>query len=247
MPSPPSTPFATTLLPGVYPLPRPRTCLFCLLIAPSSPSAELVRNWLVRQLPDRPHPEIYRPINWFAWGVTAIIGLAIAGAVAKLWPYVLPVLQSRNAWAAISLLGILLFTSGHMFNQIRKAPYVAADGRGGVAYFAPGFQNQYGLETQIIAFLCKSSPSSRLVILEPDMTLPRWSTGLCDDLSCRQGPSREEPQGSARHGDCLGSCSVPRLQLPSAPVQRQERRIPLQAAAFRIKVWSTKYPQSSAA
>ena len=42
-----------------------------------------------------------------------------------------------------------------MFNQIRKVPYVAGDGRGGIMYFAPGFQSQYGLETQIIAFICK--------------------------------------------------------------------------------------------
>ncbi len=57
-------------------------------------------------------------------------------------------------WAAISLIGILLFTSGHMFNQIRRVPYIAGDGRGGASYFAPGFQNQYGLETQVIAALC---------------------------------------------------------------------------------------------
>lgn len=43
-----------------------------------------------------------------------------------------------------------------MFNHIRKVPYVAGDGKGGVSYFAGGFQNQFGLETQIVAALCKS-------------------------------------------------------------------------------------------
>jgi hypothetical protein len=71
------------------------------------------------------------------------------------WPYVLPVIQSRTVWAAITLICILLFTSGHMFNQIRNVPYVAGDGRGGISYFASGFQNQYGLETQIVAAMCK--------------------------------------------------------------------------------------------
>jgi oligosaccharyltransferase complex subunit gamma len=71
------------------------------------------------------------------------------------WPYVLPVIQSRTVWAAITLISILLFTSGHMFNQIRNVPYVAGDGKGGVSYFASGFQNQYGLETQIVAAICK--------------------------------------------------------------------------------------------
>ena len=56
---------------------------------------------------------------------------------------------------AISLILILLFTSGHMFNHIRKVPYVAGDGRGGVSYFAGGFSNQYGLETQIVSAMCK--------------------------------------------------------------------------------------------
>jgi oligosaccharyltransferase complex subunit gamma len=81
----------------------------------------------------------------------------------------LPVIQNRNFWAAISLISILLFTSGHMFNHIRKVPYVAGDGRGGISYFAGGFQNQFGLETQIVAAMCMSPlyplPPYLLVIL----------------------------------------------------------------------------------
>ncbi|KAF4966143.1 hypothetical protein FSARC_6142 [Fusarium sarcochroum] len=116
-------------------------------------SAERVHDWLSRQLPDRPHPAIKRPINWMAWitGITIVLGSITLGVVA--WPYVLPILQSRNLWAAISLISILLFTSGHMFNHIRKVPYVAGDGKGGISYVAPGFQQQFGLETQIVAAL----------------------------------------------------------------------------------------------
>jgi oligosaccharyltransferase complex subunit gamma len=72
------------------------------------------------------------------------------------WPYLSPILQSRNLWAAISLMVILLFISGHMFNHIRKVPYVTGDGRGGINYIVPGFQQQLGLETQIVAALCMS-------------------------------------------------------------------------------------------
>jgi oligosaccharyltransferase complex subunit gamma len=53
------------------------------------------------------------------------------------------------------MIAILLFTSGHMYNHIRHVPYVTGDGRGGMNYFVAGFQNQLGLETQIIAALCK--------------------------------------------------------------------------------------------
>lgn len=53
------------------------------------------------------------------------------------------------------MIAILLFISGHMFNHIRKVPYVAGDGKGGITYFAGGFQSQLGLETQIVAAMCK--------------------------------------------------------------------------------------------
>ncbi|KAH8685937.1 hypothetical protein BGZ60DRAFT_396503 [Tricladium varicosporioides] len=114
-------------------------------------SAEQIHSWLTRFLDGRPHPQVQRPINWVR-GIavtTTILGTITFLSVA--WPYLLPVIQNRNVWAAISLIAILLFTSGHMFNHIRKVPYVAGDGRGGVSYFAGGFSNQFGLETQIVA------------------------------------------------------------------------------------------------
>lgn len=45
-----------------------------------------------------------------------------------------------------------------MFNHIRKVPYVAGDGKGGISYFAGGFSNQFGMETQIVAAMCESLP-----------------------------------------------------------------------------------------
>jgi len=112
---------------------------------------EGVHSWIASKLPGKPHPAIRRPINWtrIIAVTTTVLGTVTFGTVA--WPYLLPVIQNRNIWAAISLIAILLFTSGHMFNHIRKVPYVVGDGRGGVNYFAAGFQSQYGLETQIIA------------------------------------------------------------------------------------------------
>ena len=127
------------------------------LTLPRPQSAEQAHAWVSRHLPDRPHPNVVRPINWIR-GIavtTTILGTITFLSVA--WPYVLPVIQNRNVWAAISLIAILLFTSGHMFNHIRKVPYVAGDGKGGVSYFAGGFSNQYGLETQIVAAMCKHS------------------------------------------------------------------------------------------
>ena len=121
-------------------------------------SAEQAHAWIARHLRNRPHPQIHRPINWVRGVAVATTVLGSVTVLSVAWPYVLPVIQNRNVWAAISLIAILLFTSGHMFNHIRKVPYVAGDGRGGVSYFAGGFSNQYGLETQIVAAMCEISP-----------------------------------------------------------------------------------------
>jgi oligosaccharyltransferase complex subunit gamma len=104
---------------------------------------------------DRPHPPVKRPINWTRWVSTITVLLGVVTAIATASPYVLPIIQNRNIWASISMISILLFTSGHMFNHIRKVPYVAGDGRGGISYFAGNFSNQYGLETQVVAAICK--------------------------------------------------------------------------------------------
>ncbi|KAF9696396.1 hypothetical protein EKO04_005585 [Ascochyta lentis] len=115
-------------------------------------AAEQIHAWVSRQLPaDVPKPKVSRPINWvkIISVTTAVLGGVTVVAVAS--PYILPLLQNRNLWAAFSLITVLLFTSGHMFNHIRKTPYVQGDGKGGISYFAGGFSNQFGLESQIIA------------------------------------------------------------------------------------------------
>lgn len=112
------------------------------------------------------HPPLVRPINYFKISIviTSVLGLISFCTIAA--PYILPVIQNRNVWAAISLIAILLFTSGHMFNHIRKVPYVVSDGKGGISYFAGGFQNQFGLETQIVAAMCMLRSLRYLPLLE---------------------------------------------------------------------------------
>ncbi|OQD73301.1 hypothetical protein PENDEC_c016G02775 [Penicillium decumbens] len=114
-------------------------------------SADQIYSWIGRHLPEGPRPPLIRPVNYMriASAITILMGAITLFTV--LSPYVLPIIQNRNLWAAVSLIAILLFTSGQMFNHIRKVPYVAGDGHGGISYFAGGFQNQFGMETQIIA------------------------------------------------------------------------------------------------
>ena len=46
-----------------------------------------------------------------------------------------------------------MMISGHMWNQIRTPPYVMTNG-GSISYITGGFQNQLGIESQIVALLC---------------------------------------------------------------------------------------------
>jgi oligosaccharyltransferase complex subunit gamma len=121
----------------------------------SSQSAEQMHGWVSRNLPPGPRPPLVRPFNYVGLitATTLVLGLITFVTVAK--PYILPIIQNRNLWAGVSLIAILLFTSGHMFNHIRKVPYVSGDGKGGITYFAGGFSNQFGMETQIVAAMCK--------------------------------------------------------------------------------------------
>jgi oligosaccharyltransferase complex subunit gamma len=117
-------------------------------------TAETLHSWISRHLPAGQKPPVVRPFNYFKAVVITTTVLGLITLLTAAAPYVGPIVQNRNVWAALSLLAVLLFTSGHMYNHIRKVPYVAGDGRGGVSYFAGGFQNQFGMETQIIAGIC---------------------------------------------------------------------------------------------
>lgn len=132
-----------------------RTYRWLIVTCFSTQTADQIYSWIGRHLPEGPRPQLVRPINYLriVAVTTTLLGLLTFFSVAS--PYILPVIQNRNLWAAISLIAILLFTSGHMFNHIRKVPYVSGDGKGGLSYFAGGFSNQFGLETQIVAAICK--------------------------------------------------------------------------------------------
>lgn len=95
--------------------------------------------------------KIEKPFPWsnVITGVSMVFVFAVAIKV-FFWR-ILAFVQSRKLWVAITMVAVLLFTAGHMFNAIRKTPYVAGDGHGGVAYFIGGHSQQVAIETQIIA------------------------------------------------------------------------------------------------
>lgn len=124
----------------------------------------------------------------FPWEQVASTGVTVLAGVVSLYVFfwkIVAFLQSRKLWVAISMVAILLFTSGHMFNSIRKTPYVAGDGHGGVAYFIGGHSNQVAIETQIIAitYAVLSFSTIMLITKVPTIKAPKQQLLLVVFLS----------------------------------------------------------------
>lgn len=198
----------------------------------SGTSADFVQSWLARGLPHGPHPRVVRPINYVKIITTTVGVLGGLTALTVAAPYLLPIIQNRNLWAALSLIAILLFTSGHMFNHIRKVPYVAGDGKGKVSYFAGGFQNQFGLETQIIAALCEFEGRT----IDEECTgadIPcRWCSVIRHYFSGAQGTQDDRCPVAESGRLHLVRRHLWNLQLPHECLQDQERWISILAATI---------------
>ncbi|KLT43845.1 putative dolichyl-diphosphooligosaccharide-protein glycotransferase [Cutaneotrichosporon oleaginosum] len=94
-------------------------------------------------MPKSPVPFILAPL---------LLAMALyAGYTAR--AVLLPVLTSRIVWGVATTLLCILFTSGYMWNKIKNAPYVQAGPGGRVSWVAGGYQNQLGLESQVVGAL----------------------------------------------------------------------------------------------
>jgi oligosaccharyltransferase complex subunit gamma len=102
-----------------------------------------------------PHFEIHVPFNPLPLIFTALAAAVGAIAVYALWDQLLPLIQSRILWGTGSLVLILTFTSGYMWNKIKNAPYVQMGDGGKMNWIAGGFQNQLGMESQVIGGICE--------------------------------------------------------------------------------------------
>lgn len=93
-----------------------------------------------------------QPLNRKLITATATGVMFVVGSVSFLGPYVpLFFKSSKPIWMLLCIGSMIIFNSGYMWNSIRGAPYIAMGQGGRPEYFAGGFQNQYGVETQIVA------------------------------------------------------------------------------------------------
>lgn len=86
------------------------------------------------------------PVDWARWATVAIglLGFAITLKMLS------SVFLNRWSWALGTVIVSLVMTSGYMFTRIRGTPYSGADGN----WIAAGYQNQFGQEVHVVAFIC---------------------------------------------------------------------------------------------
>jgi oligosaccharyltransferase complex subunit gamma len=87
------------------------------------------------------------PFDWLRFMSIATTILATLLSI----KFLSPVIQSRWTWAAGTVIVSLVMISGFMFTRIRGVPYTGGDGN----WIAPGHQNQFGQEVQVVSFICK--------------------------------------------------------------------------------------------
>lgn len=87
----------------------------------------------------------------------------------------LKVVQNKRVWEFFSLSLIILFISGHMYNQIRNTDVYKVGPNGNTIYFAQGHNLQYGAETQIMSVIYGALSVSLYVLIcvVPKLKTPR--------------------------------------------------------------------------
>ncbi|KAG0364317.1 hypothetical protein BC939DRAFT_397441 [Gamsiella multidivaricata] len=97
--------------------------------------------------------KVQRPFDFAAFAVKAFAALLVIASGILIYAKAGKVSTSKYLWSAISMFTIFIMISGHMWNQIRNPPYTVPGRDGRPGFIAQGFQNQFGLETQIVAVI----------------------------------------------------------------------------------------------
>ncbi|WWD16213.1 hypothetical protein CI109_100639 [Kwoniella shandongensis] len=98
-----------------------------------------------------PQPfSLHKPFNPIPFIVIPLGLITVAASLYSMRQLLVPLVQSRIVWGTGSMILILTFTSGYMWNKIKGAPYVAAGPGGSVSWIANGYSNQLGLESQVV-------------------------------------------------------------------------------------------------
>ncbi|ODQ65057.1 hypothetical protein NADFUDRAFT_24923 [Nadsonia fulvescens var. elongata DSM 6958] len=97
--------------------------------------------------------KIHYPYRYDKLIINLVSVLVFTVAIKVFFSKLKAIAQNRNLWAALCMVAVLMFTAGHMFNVIRKTPYVVNNGKGAITYILGGFSTQIAVETQIVAII----------------------------------------------------------------------------------------------
>ncbi|KAI8577833.1 hypothetical protein K450DRAFT_250248 [Umbelopsis ramanniana AG] len=96
---------------------------------------------------------VIRPFDYTKNGLKVFFLVGALAIIKLLYTHFAFVLNNRYTWSVISLITILTMISGHMWNHIRKPPYIMPGQNGQINYIANGFQQQLGMESQVVAVI----------------------------------------------------------------------------------------------
>ncbi|KAG0272304.1 oligosaccharyl transferase subunit ost3/OST6 [Linnemannia exigua] len=97
--------------------------------------------------------KVQRPFDFMGLAIKVLGTFTAVFAAAVFAKKGRKIFSSKYFWSTVSLITIFVMISGHMWNQIRQPPYSVPNRDGRSGFIAQGFQNQFGLETQIVAVL----------------------------------------------------------------------------------------------
>jgi len=107
------------------------------------------------------------PIDWTRFAVTAISALGII----LLLRSISPIIQNKWSWAFVTVVIMLIMTSGFMYALIRGVPFSGPNGE----WIAAGYQNQVGKEVHLISFIygLLSFSLLMLILVVPHQSSPQ--------------------------------------------------------------------------
>lgn len=92
--------------------------------------------------------------------------------------------QNKNVWQFVSLALIILFISGHMYNQIRNPDLYKTDSQGKIHYIAVGHNIQYGSETQAVTVIYGLLSAILILLIRMIPTINKPTTKLLTSAAC---------------------------------------------------------------
>lgn len=111
---------------------------------------ELTLQWITQVTGH--NVEIHTPPDYGKMAVNAVAAFATVLLFRRYRSHVFAIFLSSFVWGTGTIILVLLFISGQMFNQIRSVPFMNEKPEG-TEVISPNAQMQYGVETQIVSSL----------------------------------------------------------------------------------------------